>query len=144
MKFTEAKNAAEVEGTEKSKNFRKVARSAIIALVIIITLIISTMMVANWKKSPERQQKQSPSSQPTRSTERVLVMPANGDSARLTPPTGYKLAVTGNGLMTHCVYSDGRPEMVVDMAHQCADGFTAVYLHDVSGEENRATYKYIH
>jgi len=70
----------------------------------------------------------------------TLVIPANGDSAHVSPPAGYSPAFTGYGFMSHCVYSDG-----TDLEYPCAPTGPIVYyyVHDNTGRANLVTYEFV-
>jgi len=70
----------------------------------------------------------------------TLVIPANGDSAHVSPPAGYSPAFTGYGFMSHCVYRDG-----TDLEYPCAPTGPIVYyyVHDNTGRANLVTYEFV-
>ena len=72
-----------------------------------------------------------------------LRVSAYSDSVRVPVRAGYGLAWSGDSFSVHCVYSDGRPEVVIeDLSRSCDKGpLLSEYVHNNSAKTQIYTHK---
>lgn len=140
MKFPEANAIAVTTNTTGLTGFRKTALTLGHWLVSIIVIGIATFMFyTDQLQKPLENHQQSGLQQQT-GNEMELLMPANGNSPRISAPdAGYAPSFTGRSFVSHCVYSDGK-----DLEYPCVKGpIEYYYVHDISGKANKVTYKFV-
>jgi|GEM_PF-6229524 len=73
----------------------------------------------------------------------TLRVNGHSDSARVPVKVGHGLAWSGNSFSVHCVYRDGRPEVVInDLSRACDTGpLLEEYVHNNSSVEQIYTYE---
>lgn len=156
MRFTEAKTAAEAEGTEKSTRFRKTARNTIIVLTTIMALIVITY--SGSQHIAERQQQKKSQEQavvvatapipletvPKKDWPSQDMEPWRGGKTLLIPVAPHKLIVMeGRDFRYHCVYDGERKSSFVRGEKPCSnDGIRFVYASNETDQPNSVIYAY--